>query len=149
MVSESWSMAMATGTGPTWTVLSTCPQPEVTCALQVAPSSTATVSLPPKTMVTYTVSVALLTARLAGPEGTGTVAGVWEHPERSVALQVAASITLMRFLTVSATYTVCVVMSMSILCGSEPEGRAIVPTRCPQLVSDRALQCVALTTDTD
>src|ERR1700677_113761 len=126
MVSESWAMAMATGTGPTWTRLSTCPQPEVTRALGVAPSSTAIVSLPPKTMVTYTVSVTLLTARLAGPEGTGTVAGVCEHPERSGGLQVAALITLMRFFTVSATYTVCVMVSMSILCGLEPEGRAIV-----------------------
>jgi hypothetical protein len=79
--------------------------------------------------VTYTVSVALLTARLAGPEGTGASVGGWEHPERSVALQVAALITLMRFLTVSATYTVCVVVSMAMLCGLEPEGRAIVPTR--------------------
>ena len=46
-----------------------------------------------------------------------------------MALQVAALITLMRFLNVSATYNVFVVVSMSMLCGLEPEGRPIVPTR--------------------
>jgi hypothetical protein len=51
-------------------------------------------------------------------------------------------------LTVSATYTVFVVASMAMLCGLEPEGRSIVPTRWPQPVADRALQWVVLTTDT-
>ena len=51
----AWSANTPSGPSPTGTVAGVCPQPEVTCALQVAPLNTETV-LSPK-LVTYTVSV--------------------------------------------------------------------------------------------
>src|ERR1700691_2226204 len=82
---------MPIGPDPTGTVAGVCPQPDLACALQIAPLNTET--LLSLLLVTWTVSVARSTAIALGPFPTVTVGhGPW-HRETSCALHRRLSIT--------------------------------------------------------
>jgi hypothetical protein len=86
-----WSAKIPSGVDPTATLTGVCPQPELTRALQLDPSITAT-ELSSR-VVTYTVCVARSTAIAPGGSPTVIVGHGPAHRVRTRALQRRASIT--------------------------------------------------------
>src|SRR3954469_14823802 len=86
-----WSAKIPSGAGPTATLTGICPQPELTRALQLDPSTTATALS--YTVVTYTVCVAASTATALGRPSTVIAGHGPAHRAVAWAWQRRASIT--------------------------------------------------------